>query len=676
MVCRLFGRFAADDHGNFALAMVMAIVPLMGGLAFAIDFTEMNRQRAAVQNALDAAGTAAGQFVTEVDVPDGLSESEEAAYIKAATKQYAQNFFDANLESILPSTATLSLVMPNTDEGGGTLKLSANLKYDPLFFPVFNRLHTKTVSGDPIRIAFSAETEIRLKNTVEVALVLDNSISMAGKGTVPRTRMSLLKGAAKFLVEKIAVDGNKILQVDKPVQVSLVPFSSSVNIGSENDSASWMDKLGISPVHHENFDWSEMTEAANPDFWVQNLGGVYYKRGSGWNYTDADNNAVVANGQPITRFSLYKDMKAVTSREWVVTGTERVCESYNADSTCSSWTTEESGEWVNTTGRFASWKGCVEARPHPYNTNDETASSSNPETLYVPMFAPDELGNLWRDSDGDGTDDRSAVFYPYENNYWIDSSDSLTDIQRQQDARKYFMVAPLSATVITSALGMGPNYGCTAEPITPLEDVTKTAGLGKIKDAIDAMEPAGSTDIPQGIVWGWRSLSSKAPFAEGRSEDSHGNDKVIIVLTDGENTYKNLSFNDAAWANNRTVYGPHGYIGTGYDGSSVTRLFKGTSSSVGKYDYSTANYTKAHDEHMDSVCTNAKEQGIVIFAVTLDLSETSKAAQAMKKCASNSRFRTDENGDPDKLYYNTRGDDLLNVFEEIADELSNLRIVG
>ena len=47
-------------------------------------------------------------------------------------------------------------------------------------------------------------------------------------------------------------------QVEKPVQFALVPFSASVNVGPAYDSASWMDTTGISPIHHENFDWSTM----------------------------------------------------------------------------------------------------------------------------------------------------------------------------------------------------------------------------------------------------------------------------------------------------------------------------------------------------------------------------------------------------------------------------------
>jgi hypothetical protein len=68
--------------------------------------------------------------------------------------------------------------------------------------------------------------------------------------------------------------------------------------------------------------------------------------------------------------------------------------------------------------------------------------------------------------------------------------------------------------------------------------------------------------------------------------------------------------------------------------------------------------------------------------VALDLnsanSAQAKQIEAMKKCSSDSRFRKDPNDPtkPDKLFWNTNGADLDDTFKKIADELSNLRIVG
>ena len=49
---------------------------------------------------------------------------------------------------------------------------------------------------------------------------------------------------------------------------------------------------------------------------------------------------------------------------------------------------------------------------------------------------------------------------------------------------------------------------------------------------------------------------------------------------------------------------------------------------------------------------------------------------ALKACASESRFRKDANNLPAKLYWNATGSSLAEKFKEISQELSNLRIVS
>src|SRR5690606_7680807 len=222
---------------------------------------------------------------------------------------------------------------------------------------------------------------------------------------------------------------------------------------------------------------------------------------------------------------------------------------------------------------------------------------------------------------------------------------------------------------------------CTTTAITPLTDVTTAEGKKTITDAIDAMESNGGTNVPEGIAWGWRVVSGGAPFAEGRPDSEKGNDKVVIVLTDGENTYYtpgSLGYNDLA--GNKSTYSAYGYTGLTQPGGSSTRLFMGTSAD--KSDYSNDNYSTALNDQMATICTNAKSQGMIVMTVALDLS-TSDAQQkkqiaGLKACASDSRFRKDpENpGKPAKLFWNSTGGNLSTTFKEIADELSNLRIVS
>ena len=183
----MFRQFLKDVRGNYAMLTVIAMIPIMGGLAIAVDYTELSRQRALTMSALDAAGIATARRIAE-----GASDAD--------VKAYAKQFFEANLGPVNPANTQLTVTLPNNNYGGGTLKLAADLTYAPKFLPTAAML-VHRVSSEP-NVDFTAEAEIRLKNTLEVALVLDNSGSMdeLGKGTSEK-RIALLRTASKELVD-------------------------------------------------------------------------------------------------------------------------------------------------------------------------------------------------------------------------------------------------------------------------------------------------------------------------------------------------------------------------------------------------------------------------------------------------------------------------------------------
>ncbi|WP_181173061.1 TadE/TadG family type IV pilus assembly protein [Mesorhizobium sp. B2-7-3] len=655
----IWRQFRRDRRGNYALMTAVAMVPLMGGLAIAVDFTEMNREKQMVMNALDAANFATARRLTEGATDDQL-------------RAYAFDFFNANLNSIDPAKATLNLTLPSSTAGGGTMKICSTLTYDPYFLPTAKILLGGTGETD---IGFTACSEVRLKNTLEVALVLDNSGSMVTPGTGSgQKRIDLLKTAAKQLVDTLAQQAAMIKQVDRPVQFGLVPFAASVNVGPGNGNASWMDTEGLSPVSNENFDWSTLNGANK---YAQQTNGIWYKRGTGWGTEE---------GQMLTRFSLYRDMKVVTNHERIVNSKRVVCDAYNSNNTCKSSHNEY--DYVDSYGPFASWQGCVEARPYPYNINDATPSGGSantgigvgdPATMFVPMFAPDEPGNHWKLTQD--PDEAAPVTYGAINSWWNDDPSSSSGQSRLRNMAKYFQPRPIDAPALPA--GNGPNYSCTTNPITPLTDVSVADGLTSIKAAIDLMQPNGGTNVPEGMAWGWRVVSSGEPFTQGRPEAERGNDKVVIVLTDGANTYytpSSLGYSDPA--NSKSTYASFGYLNPGYNGTSVGRLFMGTSSAIGQFDYSNGNYTNALNEQMATLCNNAKAANIMVMTVALDLSTTKAsdklAIDALKSCSSNSRFRKDatDPSKPAKLFWNATGASLANDFKEIGNELSNLRVVG
>jgi len=628
-------KLVRDRRGNYALIAAIAMVPIMGGVALAVDYTELVRQRQETLNALDAAGLATAQ-----ELIAGASDD--------AAKAYAKKFFEANLRHVSPANTTLVVTLPaNNVAGGGTLVLEAALKYQPYLLPAAALLLGR--SSGSTEVDFSARSEIRLRNTLEVSLVLDNSGSMTELGhNSTKVRFDLLKAAAKQLVDQLAGQAQMMRQVTRPVQFSLVPFAASVNVGAGNETAAWMDTQGISPIQHENFDWSTLSQANDSTRYAQKVGDVWYARGTAWDPAQKD--------AALTRTSLYKYMQRMSAAATSTTtctgsGKKKVCTTTTTPATYSS---------------IASWGGCVESRPYPYNIQDTPASTATPATLFVPMFAPDE------------TDNYDSSSRPAYSNWHADVT-SGTDAARQRYMPKYFT----PGTSVTPAYGTnsGPNTSCSTTAITPLTDVSTAAGATAVKAAIDAMVDVGATNVPEGMAWGWRTLSSTAPFTGGRPETERGNDKILIVLTDGANTYytpNSLGANDLAGA--KSTYSALGYVKPYNSAYSDGRVFLGTS--VSKSDYSNANYTKAMSEQFATLCNNAKAAGIMVMTIALDLdaANTAEAAQmaTLKTCSSDSRFRNDpaDPTKPAKLFWNSTGATLSDDFKAIGNELSNLRIVS
>ncbi len=165
---------------------------------------------------------------------------------------------------------------------------------------------------------------------------------------------------------------------------------------------------------------------------------------------------------------------------------------------------------------------------------------------------------------------------------------------------------------------------CPNQGITPLQN-TKAS----IDAAIDQLvTPGGYTEIIGGLAWAWRTLIPGAPFTEADPDPEGQRTQAIVLLTDGEYT--------------------------GRSGDSYKTAFGN----------STSAQTLAHPR-LRALATNIKASGVVIY--TIQFANTSGTlAQLMKDVASG----------PDSPFYNPAptAAELENVFEEIANDLSQLRL--
>ncbi|MBB3950902.1 TadE/TadG family type IV pilus assembly protein [Aureimonas jatrophae] len=597
----------ADRRGNVALIFAIAAPVLVAATGVAIDMTNLQAQGVALQNALDAGA---------------LSAAKEYGHTqdKNELKRIAEAYFTANLgtSAVMPTTFHFDGVV--LENGNNVLKVSAERVVPQYFGPAIQRL----IGGDaPSSRTLQRASQIVIQNrSIELALVLDNSGSMndppAGGGA---SKISTLKTATTNLVNQMLTASTSNVQY--PVSISVVPFSGAVKVGTTYANASWMDTKGISPEHHDDFDWS-----------TWKVGPVR---------------------QAVQVFDLYGSpywVKAIPSGVTVLPGTEALTRFYL---------------YKHAVGA-GSWAGCVMSRPNGYAVTDDAPTESNPSTLFVPTFAPAEaywkemnrnLGNDWITADGTARSDKDAIV-------------------AQRDMNRYFNGKKNPANYAT-----GPNFVCNTQPITPL---TKTKST--ILSSVSGMVASGGTNIMEGLAWGWRTLTSREPFPEGKPARTRDNLKVIVLMTDGENTYNasnSLTGQQVEMASpGHSLYGTYGYaqiLQSDPKLPNAGQLRPGRMFDSVKTTSKQANITQvtaAMNENMSLVCENAKSDGrnedgsdgIVIFTIAFDLKDGSPVKDRLRACASNGI-----SGRGAKLYYDARSSaDLNRAFADITEEISSLRI--
>ena len=269
------------------------------------------------------------------------------------------------------------------------------------------------------------------------------------------------------------------------------------------------------------------------------------------------------------------------------------------------------------------WEGCVEARPYPLDVQDTPPTSANPDTLYVPAFAPDHPDN-------------AGPNWKYVNRYLPDQISGSWST-RQENVAKYAPGVTAVPGYFRTSYNIGPSFLCRQADLMPL-----TSSQSTISSGISSMVARGSTNIVQGLVWGWRTLSPGEPFTEGRSYNDSRNQKILILLTDGKNWMSSIG------SPNITLYSAYGFAKDG-------RL--GTTSSSNSYLSHRMNLRTAE------ACENIKDAGITIYAITFDLND-STTQDLMRECASL----------PGNYYNSPSASQLDDVFDEIAKKLQKLRI--
>jgi Flp pilus assembly protein TadG len=621
---RLLKRFQRDERGAFLVLFGVLALVLIATSGAVVDFTQIEQARTRAQNALDAAALG-----LQPHVFDTSPVWTEADFTAAAKSLLAERLADSSVVSDV-TNATINV-------RNGQLILKARITVPTSFVALVG---VNNVSASLI----SEATRKRLN--LEVAMVLDNSGSMSSY-----SRMTELKKAAKKATD-ILFD----YQTTQPnVFVSIIPFTQYVNVGTANRTASWMSQTGASSVSHLNFDNDERDDTA---------------------FTGT-----------VNRWTLY--------------------DGFNNEP----------------------WDGCVEARVTPFDTTDEIPNNAVPDTMFQPVFGPDvgpgtDLSwestyyynnpNNYVESDtsptcrvaptwkrvsvksGCGTNSytdcsKSASHtYSGTNEYGVAVASAPTSQPANNSAYSYYNTGSCSTTYTSSYNngsykntrtilctydfsnkelqerickysgqsfdGDGPRSDCPSTALLPLSNLRDT-----VKGRIDAMVADGSTNIEQGAIWGFHSLSPTEPLTQGRDYDE-ATSKIMIVMTDGEN---NVNYQDYSSGN---PFGVSAWTAWGY--RSNKRLL--TESTTPKDSAATSAQVIAEvNKRTVAACASAKAKGVTVYTIGLS-APNATTIQMLKDCATPSKV---EGGvTTNYWYFPTDSSQLDDVFEDIAEQLSELRL--
>ena len=200
--------FLQDRRGGVAPMFALAVIPVVGFIGAAVDYSRANSVKAGMQSALDATALAMAKLAPT------LTQSRSADQV----------------ERLLPGDVQPSRSQERRDH--------AELHHD-------GRLATDAHGSASVDTAFMklmGYTNLGIKSTatvkwgmnrLRVALALDNTGSMASAG-----KIDALKTATKSLLDQLKAAAAN----NGDVYVSIIPFSKNVNVGTSTyTNANWID---------------------------------------------------------------------------------------------------------------------------------------------------------------------------------------------------------------------------------------------------------------------------------------------------------------------------------------------------------------------------------------------------------------------------------------------------
>ena len=482
----------------------------------------------------------------------------------------ALNYFNAMFNR--PEAKDISIKATYTTTGGSKIVVDGSASVPTTFLGI--------IGYDNLTIGGSSTTAWG-STRLRVALALDTTGSMASDG-----KMTALKSATKDLLTQL----KNAASTNGDVYVSIVPFSRGVNVGASNYNANWID-------------WSEWeSEPAYMATWLANSSNK-----STFDQTGPGDDCPFSSSK--TGFSCVSspvDGASTTSRipssgsysgyicPGVDTGSKDGTKAGFYYPGCYNSTTySSSGSSATCSGRSnCSCSG---------SGNNKVCKTNN--GYYEHTWIPNAR-STWSGC----VADRGAMTAPgtTAGNDQTATAPTTSNVTTLYPARQDTYCPPAS---------MGLNYNWT-----------------QMSSLVDGLFPNGGTNQPIGLVMGWHSLVGIGPFTAPPKDPNYTYSDVIILMSDGLNTWDR-------W------YGNGSATNTSVD----NRMYQSGSGA--------------------GTCANIKNSGVTIYTIHVN-TDGDPTSTLLQNCAGSKEKMVDVS----KFFTVTSASGLSAVFNEIGTSLTQLRV--
>jgi len=212
--------FRHAKAGNVVATFALATLPMVGMVGAAVDYSRGNSAKAAMQMAIDATGL--------------ILSKDASTMLQTALNDKATAVFTTLINRPEIMNIVVTPVLSNPTEGTFLLDVSATGRVDTTF--------TRILGMEHLDLSVSTQIKWGMKK-LELALGLDNTGSMGSSNKMTELKKALVnvKGQNGATSDGLLETLRKAAKQAGDVKVSIIPFDTTVKIGTTFKNDNWID---------------------------------------------------------------------------------------------------------------------------------------------------------------------------------------------------------------------------------------------------------------------------------------------------------------------------------------------------------------------------------------------------------------------------------------------------